>query len=221
MKVVTLLSGGLDSTVLLAHLINAGHSVKAMGVDYGQRHASELNAAKSIAAFYGVSYDVVGLRDLRRFMRGSSQTDAAIAVPDGHYESSGMAITVVPNRNMILLSVAAAEAESWGADAVAYAAHHGDHAIYPDCREEFVKAAETALSLAIGRRIYILSPFIRLRKNDIAKRGAELDVPMHLTWSCYKGRDLHCGTCGTCHERREAFSLAGVLDPTYYELASN
>lgn len=125
--------------------------------------------------------------------------------------------TVVPNRNMILLAVAIAKAVSVGARFVAYGAHAGDHAIYPDCRPEFVEAMKTAAGLADWTKVEILAPFIKSTKADIAKTGARLGVPFEMTWSCYKGGEIHCGKCGTCTERREAFQLAKIDDPTKYE----
>jgi len=127
-----------------------------------------------------------------------------------------MKATVVPNRNMILLSVAAGWAISSEFDRVAYAAHSGDHAVYPDCRNEFADALDATIRLADWREVSLYRPFVDYAKADLVKLGAELGVPFEKTWSCYKGLDLHCGRCGTCIERREAFHLAGIHDPTYY-----
>jgi 7-cyano-7-deazaguanine synthase len=128
-----------------------------------------------------------------------------------------MKLTIVPNRNMLLLSMAAARAISVGADTVAYAAHAGDHAVYRDCRPEFYESCDETIQLATGDAVSMYAPFIEITKTDIAQRGAQLKAPMHLTYSCYKGRSLHCGKCGTCVERIEAFQDAGVTDPTEYE----
>ncbi|MCB1120019.1 MAG: 7-cyano-7-deazaguanine synthase, partial [Verrucomicrobiae bacterium] len=141
-------------------------------------------------------------------------------VPHGHYEEENMKSTVVPNRNMILLSVATGWAVSLKADCVSYAAHAGDHAIYPDCREEFADALDKTMRLADWQEIYLNRPFVSWTKADIVRRGAELNVPFEKTWSCYEGGDQHCGRCGTCIERREAFHLAGVADPTEYSEAA-
>ena len=127
-----------------------------------------------------------------------------------------MKSTVVPNRNMILLSVATGHALSIKAGQIAYAAHSGDHAIYPDCRNEFAEAMANAIMLADWEQVELIRPFVDWTKADIVRRGAELGVPFAKTWSCYKGGDLHCGCCGTCIERREAFDLAKVIDPTPY-----
>jgi 7-cyano-7-deazaguanine synthase len=127
-----------------------------------------------------------------------------------------MKATVVPNRNMILLSVAAGWAISSEFDRLAYAAHSGDHAIYPDCRTEFADALDSAIRLADWREVSLYRPFVDHTKADVVTLGAELNVPFENTWSCYKGLDLHCGRCGTCVERREAFHIAEVSDPTAY-----
>jgi 7-cyano-7-deazaguanine synthase len=150
-------------------------------------------------------------------MRNSSQTDDDIAVPHGHYTDESMKVTVVPNRNMVLLSVAIAEAISTGCENVAIAAHIGDHTIYPDCRAMFLLAMRDAARECHFEPIEILAPFIACTKAEIVHDGAELKVPFELTWSCYEGKAFHCGECGTCVERKEAFQIAGVTDPTVYE----
>ncbi|MGF1448981.1 MAG: 7-cyano-7-deazaguanine synthase QueC [Opitutales bacterium] len=225
--VVVVYSGGLDSTVLLAHLIHEGNQVFALTLDYGQRHRREIEAAKQICAHYrgrGVSdaggrlveHRIADLSSLQVLLGGSSLTQADVAVPKGHYTEDSMKATVVPNRNMILLSVAAGWAVALKASAVAYAAHGGDHAIYPDCREAFAEAMDTAFGLADWHPLRLARPFVGWTKADIVRRGHALDVPLALTWSCYEGGARHCGACGTCIERREAFHLAGIPDPTEY-----
>lgn len=138
-------------------------------------------------------------------------------IPDGHYTDSVMRRTVVPFRNGVMLAVATGFAESVGADAVMIAAHAGDHPIYPDCREPFMQSLADAMRLGTYAQIALLRPFIAMSKADIVGRAAELDVDLSATWSCYRGGERHCGTCGTCVERREAFRLAEVRDPTTYE----
>lgn len=216
MKSILIYSGGLDSTVLLYHLRAARHDVRALSIDYGQRHRKELVQAKAICDAIGVEHRIADLTPLTPLLAGSSLTSPEIAVPDGHYAEDNMKATVVPNRNMILLAVATGWAVSIKADAVAYAAHAGDHAIYPDCRKEFTEAMEKAIALCDWHHVSLERPFVTWSKADIARRGAELEIPFADTWSCYKGGELHCGTCGTCIERREAFHLAGVDDPTPY-----
>lgn len=217
MKTVCVFSGGMDSTVLLYRLLDAGDDVIPLTVNYGQRHVREVNAASMILAGLGKGpHRVVDLSGLRAIMRGSSQTDEAVPVPLGHYAEESMKQTVVPNRNMILLSVAAALAVAEKADRIAFAAHAGDHAIYPDCRAPFVNAAENAIMTGNWHPVNVLAPFLFWSKTAIVDEGVRLKVPFERTWSCYIGGDVHCGQCGTCVERREAFINAGVDDPTTY-----
>lgn len=216
-KVVAIYSGGMDSTVLLYHLRAEGYDVAALSVDYGQRHRKELDSARAICASSDFQHEVADMRGITHLLQGSSLTTAGLDVPEGHYAEESMKATVVPNRNMIMLSVAIGYAISLRAEYVAYGAHAGNHTIYPDCRPEFAAAVNTAAMLADWHRVELLSPFVKLTKAEIARLGAELNVPLELTWSCYKGGDRHCGRCGTCVERAEAFSLAGVPDPTDYE----
>lgn len=218
MKIVVVYSGGLDSTVLLYDLLARAHRVKALSVHYGQRHARELKHAARICRDLRVPHEIADLRGIAHLMATSSLTSRKIAVPEGHYAALTMKRTVVPNRNMLLIATACAWAISSGFDAVAYAAHTGDHAVYPDCREPFARALDKAVRLADWRPISVLRPFIRMTKMDIIRRGARLKVPFAGTWSCYKGGATHCGKCGTCVERREAFRLAAVPDPTRYAL---
>lgn len=216
MRTVLVYSGGLDSTVLLGHLLAEGREVHTLTVNYGQRHAREIESARAVCAHYGVEHRVADLRALGPIFGHNSLTDTTMSVAEGHYEEESMKTTVVPNRNMILLAVAAARAIALQADTLAYAAHGGDHAIYPDCRPEFADAMDAAIRLADWHKVALERPMVSWTKADIVRRGAALGVPMHLTWSCYKGGDAHCGKCGTCVERREAFALAGVPDPTAY-----
>lgn len=216
MKIVVVASGGLDSSVLMHELHTQGHDVCGLGINYGQRHSRELEAGAAVAGALGIPYQVVDLSALRAFISNSSQTSGDIPVPDGHYAEESMKLTVVPNRNMILLAVAIGYAVNIGAQAVAYGAHAGDHTIYPDCRPEFAAAMERAALLCDWSPVKLLRPFIDRTKADIARLGHQLGTPIELTWSCYKGGAKHCGVCGTCVERREAFQLAEVVDPTEY-----
>ena len=209
-------SGGLDSTVLLYKLFSEGKADGALSVNYGQRHVKEIECARQNCARLGVPFEVADISSLRPLFGASSLTDYSVGVPDGNYADENMKSTVVPNRNMIMLSIAAARAIAIGADSVAYAAHSGDHAIYPDCRPEFAEAVESALKICHYTPITLMRPFIGMSKSEIVCMGADLGVDFSLTWSCYKGGEKHCGTCGTCTERREAFRLAGVDDPTEY-----
>jgi len=215
MKVVLIYSGGLDSTVLLYYLRRQGHDVYSLSVDYGQRHRKEIEAASAICGELGVEHRVADLRTVRPLLGGSALTDD-LPVPEGRYDDVRMKQTVVPNRNMILLSLAIAWAVSLKADAVAYAAHAGDHPIYPDCRPVFIEAMRQAAELCDWHPVKLLTPFADQRKTDLVRIGMELGVPFVQTWSCYKGGTMHCGRCGTCVERKEAFAMAGIADPTSY-----
>lgn len=217
MKSVAIFSGGLDSTVLLHELLHAGDEVLALSIDYGQRHRIELEYAQRTVQKLGIPWQRADLSAVAPLLAGSSQTSSDIAVPHGHYAEETMKLTVVPNRNMIMLAVAGGWAISVKASRLAYGAHTGDHAIYPDCRPEFVDAMRHALSLADWHQLELYCPFIHLDKAGIVARGAELGVEFASTYSCYEGGQIHCGACGTCVERREAFHKAGVPDPTEYQ----
>ncbi len=216
MKLVVLVSGGLDSSTLIYDLKKQGHEVAGLSILYGQRHDKEINAARLICQGLHVEHQIADLSGIQQFLAGSSQTSTDIEVPEGHYTEESMKLTVVPNRNMILLSVAMGWAISKKFDGVAYAAHGGDHAIYPDCRPEFVQKIAEIGKICDWHQIEIITPYVRWTKSQIVARGSELQVPFNQTWSCYKGLEAHCGKCGTCVERREAFELAGLTDPTVY-----
>jgi 7-cyano-7-deazaguanine synthase len=224
-RTVVVVSGGLDSTTMAYSLRAQGYSLVAISFDYGQRHRKELAYAEQMAADLDASWTLIDLHaaGVTSFLTGSALTDESVTVPDGHYADESMKITVVPNRNAIMLSIACALAVTRDAGAVAFGAHTGDHFIYPDCRPEFVRAYQSMVNVAVEglASIEILTPFLSMTKADIVRLGAELHVPFEQTWSCYKGGALHCGTCGTCYERREAFALAGVTDPTVYESPSD
>lgn len=215
-KIVLIYSGGLDSTVLLYDLLSSDVEVVPLSIDYGQRHAIELVYASKICDNLGLRQSVIDLSDLSFYLKGSSQTDSNIPVPEGHYEDISMQQTVVPNRNMIMLAVAAGVAISTESYEVAYAAHAGDHTIYPDCRPEFASTMQQALYVCHYKPVGLRTPYIHLTKGDIVKRGKALRVPFDKTWSCYQDGPKHCGICGTCTERKEAFKLAQILDPTEY-----
>lgn len=215
-KAVVLLSGGMDSSTLAYMLKRDGYALELLSVHYGQRHQVELEAAAIIAEQLRAPHKVVDLSVLREFLSASALTGDQ-PVPHGHYEDASMRATVVPNRNAILLAVAFGYAVTLGAEAVGYAAHAGDHAIYPDCRPEFVEAFRAMQKEAVYPPApELLTPFISWTKAQIAKAGDELEVPYAFTWSCYEGGTQHCGQCGTCVERKEAFRDAGVADMTVY-----
>ncbi len=211
MKAVILLSGGLDSSSMLPMF---GRDSIALTVMYGQRHARELRSAEIIAGRFGIRHEVV---EMPIGLMGGSSLTGGDEVPDGHYEDESMLATVVPARNTVLLASAAAVACRDGFDAIAYAAHSGDRAIYPDCRLEFIRAFSGVLEHCWHSPVRLLTPFSEKSKADIVSYGHSSGVPLGETWSCYKGGDIHCGACGTCTERREAFAVAGIIDPTVYE----
>jgi 7-cyano-7-deazaguanine synthase len=216
MKVVVLCSGGMDSVTAL-YWARREHAVAAaLSFDYGSKHnGREIPFAAEHAGRLGVRHETVELPFVGRLF-SSALLASGDAIPEGHYEAENMRQTVVPFRNAILLSIAAGLAESRGAEGLVIAAHTGDHTIYPDCREEFMQAMAEAMRQGTYAGIQLLRPFIDLTKGQIAAEGARLGVDFARTWSCYKGGEIHCGKCGTCVERREAFLEAGIPDPTIY-----
>lgn len=219
MKTVAVVSGGMDSVTLAYHLVDLGHDVHLISFNYGQRHKKELEFAKVAAERLGMPHDIVDLSNISALVSKSALTSDA-PVPDGHYAEDTMRQTVVPNRNAIMLNIAAGLAVTIGANAVATGVHAGDHYIYPDCRPQFISTLTAMLKVAnegfVSTDFQVLAPFVNSTKGDICARGDEVGVPWLDTWSCYKGGEIHCGSCGTCFERREAFGEAGVTDPTPY-----
>jgi 7-cyano-7-deazaguanine synthase len=219
MKVVVLCSGGMDSVTAL-HWARAEHDVVAVAsFDYGAKHNHrEIPFAAEHAALIGARHEVIRLDFVDRLF-ASDLLKSGGDIPEGHYEAANMKQTVVPFRNAIMLSIACGFAESLGAGGLVIAAHGGDHAIYPDCREDFMQAMGSAMRLGTYAGVQLLRPFIAMNKGEIVSAAEKMRVDLGRTWSCYKGGEIHCGKCGTCVERREAFALANVKDPTVY--ASN
>ncbi len=218
MKTFVVCSGGLDS-VALAHKTAAESDLLGLiSFDYGQRHRKELDYAARAAERLAVPHHVIDIRPIGIHLTGSALTDD-VEVPDGHYAEETMKITVVPNRNAIMLTIAFGLAAAKGADAVAIAVHGGDHFIYPDCRPGFIDSFQVMQNHALDgyADVRLQAPFVTISKAEIVAEGARHATPFAETWSCYKGGEHHCGRCGTCVERREAFHLAGVADPTVYE----
>lgn len=218
MNTLVICSGGLDSVTLAWKVAEEATLAGLISFNYGQRHLKELDAAALCAEQLGVPHDIVDLRVLASLLPGSALTDADVPVPHGHYQEESMRSTVVPNRNPIMMTIAFGAASARGLDAVALAVHGGDHFIYPDCRPDFINAfAEMERQALDGVHSPSLqAPFVNISKADIVSIGVKLKVPFADTWSCYSGGDIHCGRCGTCVERREAFILADVPDPTSY-----
>jgi 7-cyano-7-deazaguanine synthase len=210
-------SGGMDSSTALWLAIREFNSVSAVSFAYGAKHnARELAAADEICRKLNVPHVKIPLGFIGRFFH-SSLLKSGGRIPEGAYNEDNMASTVVPFRNGIMLAAAAGLAEDSGFSAVILGNHSGDHAIYPDCRPEFIGGMTQAIKAGTGGKVRLLSPFCFMTKGQIAALGAELGVDFSLTWSCYNGREKHCGKCGTCRERIDAFREAGLPDPTEYE----
>ena len=218
-RAIAIVSGGMDSVTLAYLLDSEGYELHLLSVDYGQRHQKELSYAKRCAERLGAAFDIADISMVGHLFSGSALTDD-IEVPHGHYAAENMAVTVVPNRNAIMLSIAYGVAVARGARLVAAAVHAGDHYVYPDCRPQFVEAFDAMQRQAVegfgDPDLRLHAPFIHKSKAEIVEIGTSLGVPYEDTWSCYEGGEIHCGLCGTCTERKEAFQLAGVPDPTKY-----
>lgn len=216
-KVVMALSGGMDSGTMLALFTSQGFEVHCLNFVYGSKHNQyEQKCAEKLAEHYGASYKLI---DLTVAFDGfkSNLLKSGGDIPEGHYEDSNMSQTVVPGRNTIFASILTGYAESIGAKYVALGIHQGDHAIYPDCRKEYLKALDTTMYLASDRKVEVLAPFIDTDKTGICTVGLELGVPYELTRTCYKDQEISCGKCGSCTERLESFSLNNAIDPIPYE----
>jgi len=240
---VAIVSGGLDSITLTYDLVHQGYTPHLLSFNYGQRHKKELTFAGEAAKYFGLKWDVVDLQGLTHLISNSALTSPAstpgnpghkydaqghkigefkdIEVPDGHYAEDNMAATVVPNRNMIMLSIAAGVAVNYGYQIIGTGVHAGDHAVYPDCRPEFITSVAQTIGAATqgfgnwrkleeddGAVATVLAPYLYWSKAEIAAQAFRLGVPLHKTWSCYKGGENHCGRCGTCVERLEAIDIA-------------
>lgn len=212
---VLILSGGIDSVTLLHDY----HERIALAVtfDYGSNHnACEIPFAQDHCRRLGVPHIVIGLDFMKQYF-SSSLLSGAESIPEGNYADENMRSTVVPFRNGIMLSIAAGLAETHGLKYIMMANHGGDHTIYPDCRPDFVEAMSAAVQHGTYTKTELFAPYTNITKADIVRRGALLGIDYAHTWSCYKGGTVHCGKCGTCVERKEAFLLAGIPDPTTYQ----
>jgi 7-cyano-7-deazaguanine synthase len=214
-KIIAVVSGGMDSITML-HRLAKDNTVKVISFDYGQRHIKELKMAKYNAKKLGLEHKIIKMSFLRDIASHSSLTSKQ-AVPEGHYENKNMKATVVPNRNMIMASIATAWAINESYDAIALGVHSGDHAIYPDCRPTFIKALRRVLSKCDYKPIKVVTPYLKADKTKIVADGLQMGVNYKKTWTCYKGLDKACGKCGSCQERLEAFTNNQVIDPLEYE----
>ncbi|REL35476.1 7-cyano-7-deazaguanine synthase QueC [Thalassotalea euphylliae] len=218
-KVVVIYSGGMDSYTVLNRAIKDGMEVYPLTFDYGQRHVKEIDCAAAVCKSLNVPHKVIDISAINQLLAGSSLTDD-IEIPEGHYEEESMKSTVVPNRNMILLSLAVGYAVSVGASKVYYGAHSGDHAIYPDCRPEFVEKMNDVCQIANYEAVEIYSPYLSVSKTAILTDGIAMGLDYSQTWTCYNGREHACGKCGACQERLEAFRDNNATDPLTYEVTA-
>ena len=214
---VVIYSGGMDSFTVLHNAIRQGYQPYALSFDYGQRHNKELAYAARVCGQLGRPHKVVDITAIHELVGGSALTSTDIPIPEGHYADDNMKATVVPNRNMILLSLATGYALSIGAEHIFYGAHSGDHTIYPDCRPEFVEAVNRVTQLCDWTPVTIEAPYLYQNKSDILRDGLSMGLDYSHTWTCYNGRERACGRCGSCIERLEAFALNSATDPLLYE----
>ncbi|MGI5309508.1 7-cyano-7-deazaguanine synthase QueC [Rheinheimera sp. WS51] len=215
-KVVVIYSGGMDSYTVLHKALQAGKNVYALSFNYGQRHVKELIYASKVCQELEIPHKTVDISAINQLLAGSSLIDD-INIPEGNYAADNMKSTVVPNRNMILLSLATGYAVSIGAAEVYYGAHSGDHSVYPDCRPEFVQKMDEVCQVANYEPISIVSPYLTQTKIEILADGIKMGLDYSKTWTCYNGREKACGKCGSCQERLEAFRLNNLRDPLTYE----
>jgi len=219
MKILPVVSGGMDSITMLHALNETDEIVEVISFNYGQRHKVELAYAARNCEKLGLTHKIIDISFLAQLLDKSALT-GDIDVPEGHYEQENMIQTVVPNRNMILASIAIGRAVNIGAEAIALGVHSGDHAIYPDCRPEFIVALGQVSEIANYDPIYVLAPFLYDDKTKIIRKGLDLNSPVDYaqTWTCYKGNGgSACGKCGSCQERLEAFKNNDIEDPLPYE----
>ncbi len=215
-KAVVIYSGGMDSFTVLHQARQQGYDVYALSFDYGQRHRQELDVAEAVCREHNIPHKIVDITAINQLLQGSSLTSTDIDIPTGDYEEGNMKSTVVPNRNMILLSLAIGYAVSLQAPKVFYGAHSGDHDIYPDCRPEFVDAMNDVSSIANYEAVEIVSPFLHESKQTILSTGLAMGLDYSQTWTCYLGLEKACGKCGSCIERVGAFAAQGLQDPLPY-----
>ncbi len=217
-RVILIASGGLDSTTLMHRLLHEKKEIFALTFDYGQKHSKEINFARKNCEKFDIPHKIISLQELTQAgLFGNSSLTSDREIPEGNYEDENMMSTVVPNRNMIMLSTALAYAISIGAGEIYYGAHAGDHEIYPDCRPSFVGAMQHVARLCHYWPIEIKTPYLHVAKGDIVKEGLKLNVDYSMTWTCYKGGKYACGKCGSCIERLEAFKVNDIEDPLIYQ----
>lgn len=215
-KAVVIYSGGMDSYTVLHKALRQGFEVHALSFHYGQRHARELHVAERVCSDLQVSHRLIDIRAIHSLMDGSALTDTARDMPAGDYAQDNLTATVVPNRNMVLLSLAIAHAVNIGANVCFYGAHGGDHVLYPDCRPEFVDRMNAVAAIANFEPVHIEAPYLHSDKATILADGLAMGLDYADTWTCYLGEEQACGRCGSCRERLAAFAANGVTDPLRY-----
>ncbi len=215
-KAVVIYSGGMDSFTLLNKVVKEGYDVYPLTFNYGQKHVKEVEVAQTVCEQLNLPLKILDISAINTLMQSSSLVGNE-AIPEGHYESESMKSTVVPNRNMILLSLAIAYGVDIKAGKVYYGAHSGDHAIYPDCRPEFVQKMNDVAGIANYEHVSIETPYLNSSKGEILKDGLNMGLTYENTWTCYNGREKACGKCGACVERLEAFADNSATDPVEYE----
>lgn len=217
---MAIVSGGVDSTTLLWFLSSSGHKIsEILTFNYGQRHLKEIENAIKIAKLfeehikYKVEHQIVDISNIGNLISTGALTGDE-TIPHDTYDSENQRVTIVPNRNAILLNIAAGRAVAIKSNYIAYAAHNSDYSVYPDCRPEFIEQMDKAIHLGnLWTPVNILAPFVDMTKIDVVKVGLKLGVPYKETWSCYEGDNRPCLQCGTCVERTEAFQENGIPDP--------
>lgn len=215
-KAVVIYSGGMDSFTVLNKAVFEGLEVYALTFDYGQKHVKEVDFARNVCGAMGIPHKIIDITAINELISGSSLT-SNIEVPEGHYADENMKSTVVPNRNMILLSLAVGYATSIKASKVFFGAHGGDHHVYPDCRPDFVKKMNEVCAVANYDFVEVVTPYLTSNKTEILRDGLKMNLDYSLTWTCYNGREKACGRCGSCVERLEAFEENQAKDPLAYE----
>lgn len=213
---VVIYSGGMDSYTVLHRALREGRDVHALSFDYGQRHARELDQTAKVCRQLDIPHQIVDIRAIHGLIDNSVLTDTNRDMPEGDYAEDNLAATVVPNRNMILLSLAIAKAVNIGAGRVDYGAHGGDHVLYPDCRPAFVDAMNAVAGIANFEAVDIHTPYLRASKAEILADGLAMGLDYADTWTCYRGEALACGRCGSCLERLTAFAANQATDPLAY-----
>ncbi len=211
-KIVHVLSGGLDSTTLLYALLKKGHEVKCISFDYGQKHLKEVMQAQKTCLDLGIEHHIVDLTSVKNLISNSALTSDQ-PIPEGHYKDESMRATVVPSRNTIMAAIAQGYAVNIDFDAISLGIHSGDHAIYPDCRPEFIHYLRRTFALNNYKPIRVLAPFLKVSKIKIVELGLQLGVKFENTWTCYVGAEKPCQKCGACVERAEAFAANNATDP--------